>query len=66
MGKRKGPLNGIRVIDLTTLYPGPLEMMMLGEMDGEVIRIEHPDHPDKIHLLPPLRGKESSADLFSL
>lgn len=63
MGKRNGPLNDITILDLTTLYPGPLATMMLADLGAEVIRLEHPDRPDKVHLLPPFLDGESAAYL---
>ncbi|WP_326691025.1 CoA transferase [Streptomyces sp. NBC_01795] len=50
------PLAGLRVLDLATLFAGPLSATMLGDFGAEVIKVEHPRKPD------PSRGHGPSKD----
>ncbi|MET9967473.1 CoA transferase [Streptomyces sp. NPDC006356] len=50
------PLTGLRVLDLATLFAGPLAATMLGDFGAEVIKVEHPEKPD------PSRGHGPSKD----
>ncbi|MFF0307413.1 CaiB/BaiF CoA transferase family protein [Streptosporangium sp. NPDC004379] len=39
-------LEGVRVLDLATLFAGPMAAMMLGDFGAEVVKVEHPVRPD--------------------
>ena len=43
-----GPLEGIKIIDISTIVSGPLAASMLGDQGAEVIKIE-----------PPFRGENA-------
>jgi crotonobetainyl-CoA:carnitine CoA-transferase CaiB-like acyl-CoA transferase len=42
----QGALDDLRVLDVSTLFAGPLAAMVLGDFGAEVIKIEHPRRPD--------------------
>ncbi len=52
--ERKGPLNGVKVIDLTSVMMGPYATMILADYGADVVKVESPDG-DIVRAIPPMR-----------
>lgn len=48
-----GPLSSLKILDFSTLLPGPFASLLLADMGAEVLRIESPTRMDLVRLLPP-------------
>ena len=42
------PLAGIKVVEITSIYSGPMAGMMLGELGAHVVKVESPGSPDPL------------------
>lgn len=54
------PLAGIRVLDLSTLLPGPLATLLLAEAGADVLQLERPPHGDEMRSYSPRLGDASA------
>lgn len=48
-----GPLSSLKVLDFSTLLPGPFASLLLADMGAEVLRVESPTRVDLTRVLPP-------------
>ncbi|MCH4880493.1 CoA transferase [Pseudomonas sp. TMW22090] len=48
-----GPLASLKILDFSTLLPGPFASLMLADMGAHVLRIESPTRMDLLRVLPP-------------
>jgi alpha-methylacyl-CoA racemase len=53
------PLHGLRVLDFSTLLPGPLCSLLLAEAGAEVVKIERPGSGDEMRSYVPKLGSDS-------
>jgi alpha-methylacyl-CoA racemase len=60
--KMAGALEGLKILDFSTLVPGPYATMCLADLGADVLRIKSGTRPDVVDYLPPfLPGTELSA-----
>ncbi len=59
-----GPLEGIKIIDISTIVSGPLAASMLGDQGAEVIKVEPPFRGENARVMGPI--KEGSGALFAV
>ncbi|MEX3959770.1 CaiB/BaiF CoA transferase family protein [Trinickia sp. EG282A] len=54
------PLAGLKVLDFSTLLPGPLCSLLLAEAGAEVIKLERPDRGDEMRTYEPKVDEDSA------
>ncbi|WP_282172213.1 CaiB/BaiF CoA transferase family protein [Cytobacillus firmus] len=54
----KGPLAGIRILDLSTMIAAPFGATLLGDFGAEVIKVEMPGKGDSLRQMGPFHGEE--------
>ncbi len=59
-----GPLTSLKVLDFSTLLPGPYATMLLADMGADVLRVEAPDRVDLTRVMPPHDAGVSTAHGF--
>ncbi len=63
--KKLGPLEGLKVIDLSHIMAGPACSILLADMGADVIKVEKmPGGDDARRMVPPSVGEESAAFLI--
>jgi crotonobetainyl-CoA:carnitine CoA-transferase CaiB-like acyl-CoA transferase len=58
-----GPLDGYRIVDLTSMISGPLATMILADQGADVIKVENPDGGDHTRAANNRRGGFSASFL---
>ena len=55
------PLEGLKVLDLSTLLPGPYATLLLADLGADVLRVESPSRPDLVRNMSPQIDGQSAA-----
>lgn len=55
------PLDGLRILDLSRLLPGPYATLVLADLGADVVKVEEPQGGDWLRWMPPLFGEQSGA-----
>lgn len=55
----RGPLTGLRVLDISTVYAAPFAAALLADFGAEVLKVEMPGSGDPLRGMQPSEGEES-------
>lgn len=59
-----GPLSSLKILDFSTLLPGPFASLLLADLGAEVLRVESPTRMDLVRVLPPHDGGTSTSHAY--
>ena len=57
-------LKGLKVLDFSTLLPGPFATLYLADLGAEVVHIESPTRPDLVRLMPPYANGQATSHSY--
>ncbi|KAF1069708.1 MAG: Acetyl-CoA:oxalate CoA-transferase [Pseudomonas citronellolis] len=58
------PLASLKILDFSTLLPGPFASLLLADMGAQVLRVESPTRMDLIRVLPPHANGVSASHAY--
>ena len=58
------PLAGLKILDFSTLLPGPFATMMLADLGAEVMHIESPTRMDLVRIMPPYADGQATSHAY--
>lgn len=60
-----GPLHELKILDFTTLLPGPYATMALADMGAHVLRVISGSRPDMVAYIPPFLPGTNLSSAFA-
>lgn len=57
-------LHDLKILDFSSLLPGPYASMMLADLGADVLRVESPTRHDLIRQFPPMDGEQSTSHSY--
>lgn len=57
-------LKGLKILDFSTLLPGPFATLYLADLGAEIVHIESPTRPDLLRLMPPFANGQATSQSY--